>query len=31
MSHTFQYPTVTPVAPSTPKPPAPATSGPHKR
>jgi hypothetical protein len=29
MSHTYQYPKVTPVAPSAPKPPAPAAAEPR--
>ena len=29
MSHTYQYPKVTPVAPSAPKPPAPAAGAPR--
>jgi hypothetical protein len=29
MSHTYQYPKVTPVAPSAPKPPAPVAAAPR--
>jgi hypothetical protein len=31
MSHTYQYPKVTPVAPAAPKPPAPVAAAPHPK